>query len=576
MGVALIATLSLAAFSAADAPAWSCGYASLKVLNNFVTELFNDSVEPGTPREFLNPRTGWVFFALQGSPETRLYLDAQQEALLWRKNPDTGDQETMQRLTEGRHQVRVEGSSPHHMTIRTMPEIAYCYFPATPHITPFGPYDWAYVSRHVLPHVNTLITRGDQAPEEFEAWRREGRQWIANAPLPGLNQKTPPPADDVFAEWAKNPGVAQTGYAGMIVDEFLGASEGHYAVWTGAFQRLIALPEFNGKTFYAWSGQIFELPHGLAFCNTLMAKEHRFAWEVYLREEPTPDKAKERMMQRLQQSFLKWRNALPGVERRMMLTLGYLCAPPESLNTDPGVDYQVFLDLQFNLLANDPAFWNLYGLMEYSASYADEESLRWAHKLFRHYCIEGHREPLTQDPYRLPHLKNPDFVDGLKGWRVEKAEKKSIRSDAMKGFSWLQGRYPKTKNGDQFCVMKRSEKGSNWLHQTIKALEPGRLYSVKMISANLTQFDRQQTLGVHLEVQGAERIPAYCFQFAYPSCYDHATGPYNSQHPAWFNFHREVFSAAAPTAELVISDQGCAPGQEIAVNFVEVQPFHAP
>ncbi len=576
MGFVLIATLSLAAFSVADAPAWSGGYASLKVLNNFVTELASGTVETGKPVEFLNPRTGWVFMAARGTPETPVFLDDQKECILWRQNPETGNHEAMQQLAEGRHHVRVEGPSPIHMTIRTMPEIAYCYFPATPHITPYGPYDWAFVSHHALPHVNTLITRGGQAPEEFDTWRREGRQWLANAPLPGLSQKTAPPADDVFAEWAKNPGVLKPGYAGMIVDEFLGADEGHYAAWTGAFQRLIALPEFNGKTFYAWSGQIFDLPHGLAFCKTLMAKEHRFAWEVYLREEPAPDKAKERMMQRLQQSFVKWRNALPGVERHMMLTLGYLSAPPESLNCNPGVDYQVFLDMQFNLLANDPAFWNLYGLMEYSASYADEESLRWAHTLIRHYCIEGHREPLTQDPYRLPHLTNPDFVDGLKGWRVEKAEKKSIRSDGMKGFSWLQGRYPKTNDGDQFCVMKRSEKRPNRLRQTLAALEPGRLYSVKMVSADITRLGAQQTLGMHLEVQGAERIPAYCFQFAYPSCYDHASGPYNSQHPAWFNFHREVFRAAASTAELVISDQGCTPGQEIAFNFVEVQPFHAP
>jgi hypothetical protein len=260
----------------------------------------------------------------------------------------------------------------------------------------------------------------------------------------------------------------------------------------------------------------------------------------------------------------------------MMLTLVYLSAPPESLNTDPGVDYQVFMDMQFNLLANDPAFWNLYGLMEYSASYSDEESLRWAHKLFRHYCIEGHREPLTNDPYLLPHLKNPDFTEGLKGWKVEKAKRNSIRSEQQKGFSWLQGRYPKTKDGDQFCVMKRSEKGPNRLHQTIVCLEPGRLYSVKMISADLTQLDKQQTLGLQVGVEGAERIPVYSFQFAYPSCYDHTSGPFTSEHPAWFNFHREVFKAAASTAELVISDQGCTPGQESAVNFIEVQPFHAP
>ncbi|HPO16528.1 MAG TPA: hypothetical protein PLI09_24040 [Candidatus Hydrogenedentes bacterium] len=574
MGFALIATLILAIHSTPDTPQWPGEYASLKVLNNFVTELYSSSAEPGKQQEFLNPRTGWVFITSKGA--SPIFLDDRKEPVVWRQYPDSGDQEAMLHLKEGRHHFRVEGSSPVPITIRTMPELAYCYYPASPHIAPFGPYDWAFVSRHVLPHVNTLITGGGATPEEFEQWRCEGRQWIANASLPGLSQKTAPSADDVFAEWAKNAGVTQSGYAGMIVDEFLGSSKEHYAAWTSAFLRLIARPEFSEKTFYAWSITIFEQPQGLEFCKLLMNSGHRFAWEVYRREEQTLEKAKERLAQTLSQKFAEWRTALPGVEGRMMLTLGYLCAPPETLNLNPGVDYNVFMDMQFNLLANDPAFWNLYGVMEYSASYADEESLRWAHKLFRHYCIEGHRTPLTHDPYILDHLKNPDFAVGLKKWRVKAAEKGSIRPCEKKDFSWLQGRYPKTTIGDQFCVMKRSSKGQNRISQTIHDLEPGRLYSVKMISADLTQLDKQQTLGMHIEIKKAERFPAFSIQSAYPSCYNHTSGPYDCQHPAWFNFHREVFKAIGRSAKLVISDQGCVPGQEIAFNFIEVQPFHAP
>lgn len=574
MGFALIATLVLAIHSTPDTPQWPGEYASLKVLNNFVTELYNSSTEPGKQQEFLNPRTGWVFITSKGA--SPMFLDDWKEPVVCRQYLDSGDQEAMLHLKEGRHHFRLEGSSPVQIAIRTMPEIAYCYYPATPHIAPFGPYDWAFVSRYVLPHVNTLITCGGMAPEEFEQWRREGRQWIANSGLPGLSQKTAPAAEDVFAEWSKNIGVTQPGYAGMIVDEFLGSSKAHYAAWTAAFQRIIALPDFSGKTFYAWSGKIFELPHGLEFCTTLMTSGHRFAWEVYRREEPTQEEAKERLNRSLAQEFAEWRKALPGVETRMMFTLGYLCAPPETLNMNPGVDYHVFMDMQFNLLANDSVFWNLYGLMEYSASYADGESLRWAHQLFRHYCIEGHRTPLTHDPYLLPHLQNPDFTEGLKGWGVESAEKGSVDAGEQKGFSWLQGRYPKTKRGDQFCVMKRTEKGGNTVRQTIAALEPGRLYSVKMISADLTQLGKQQTLGVQMEVRGVERIPEHSFQFAYPSCYDHTSGPFTREHPAWFNFHREVFKAVDGSATLVISDQGCIPGQKIAFNFIEVQPFHAP
>ena len=68
-----------------------------------------------------------------------------------------------------------------------------------------------------------------------------------------------------------------------------------------------------------------------------------------------------------------------------------------------------------------PSFQDLYGLQEYLSSYADEELLRWAHQLFRHYCIEGKRTRFSDDPYLLPHLQNPDFANGLDGWQIEPA-----------------------------------------------------------------------------------------------------------------------------------------------------------
>jgi hypothetical protein len=152
----------------------------------------------------------------------------------------------------------------------------------------------------------------------------------------------------------------------------------------------------------------------------------------------------------------------------------------------------------------------------------------------------------------------------------------------MKGFSWLQGRYPKTASGDQFCWMKRSAEAPNRVCQTIQELQPGRLYSLKLISADLQQLDKKQELALATDIDGAERLDKYCFQFPYPSCYSHEVPPYNRSHPAHFNFHRVVFRPTGRTAELVISDwatpgdPGGPLGQETAFNFVEVQPFLEP
>jgi hypothetical protein len=581
-------------------PRWPGEYASLKVLNNFVTELLSARVgenghSPGSETRsgqsvfsFANPRSGWVFFSVSydrrnvALPAPRAILDDRPEPLVWRPNPDTGAFEAMRFLAIGEHRIQVEAESPGQLDVRTMPEIAFCYYPSSRHITAYPPYDWEYVERYVLPHVNTLITRSEVPQNEFDQWLGEGRQWISNAGLPGLASSEAPAVEDVYEYWASNLGVTQPGFGGMMVDEFLWSGVDHYRAWSDAVSRLNANASFRGKTFYAWCGDLFKQQPSLEFSRLLTELGYRFSWEKYLREEPTADRARRLMLREMQRPFAQWKKVMPGVERHTVMCLGYLCAPPETLNLNPGVDYHVFLDMQFQMLATEPTFWGLYGIMEYMAAYADEESIRWAHRLFRHYCIEGNRTPLTNDPYLLPHVRNPDFADELDEWRVEPAEKGSIDTKVMDGFSWLQGRYPKTAGGDRFCWMKRSAESPNRVRQTIRSLEPGRLYSLKLISADLTELDKKQTLVLAINIDGAELLDEYCFQFPYPSCYSHEVPPYNRTHPAYFNFHRVVFRPTGRTAELVISDWAASTdpggpfGQEIAFNFVEVQPFLEP
>ena len=564
-------------------PQWPEPYAGLKVRNNFVTELASVDLSLSEAHTFPNPRDGWVFFqapALDIPPKAS--LNEETASLVWRENPDTGQWEAMRKLSEGNHTLHVLESASGVLEIRTMPELAYCYFPATPHITPYGPYDWGYVRRHVLPHVNTLVTTSDSAPSEYPEWGKEGRQWIGNASLPGLTSDTAPPADEVYAIWAGMPGAHAPGYAGIIVDEFLWNSPAHYRAWTEAFRRLHQSPAFASRTFWAWCGDIHGHEPASEFRGLLPELGHRFAWERYLPEAPTRAEARCLLVQELRTPYLEWQTLQPGIAQSLTVCLGYLCAPPESLNRDPNVDYHVFLDTQFQMLATDPAFWNLSGLMEYSASYADEESLRYAHRLFRHYAIEGHRQPLSGAPYRLDHLSNPDFARGLEGWTVEAAEPGAVDTRTMDGYSFLQGRYPRTPQGDHFCWMKRSESAANRVRQTLRGLQPGQLYSLKLIAADLGQLDVPQTVSLNVQMAGADILGEFGLEHTYPSNYAHTVEPYNREHPAYFTLRRVVFRPAADTAGLTISDWGedgaaLGPaGRESTFNFIEVQPFLAP
>ena len=84
---------------------------------------------------------------------------------------------------------------------------------------------------------------------------------------------------------------------------------------------------------------------------------------------------------------------------------------------------------------NAPEFFGLYGLMVYKSTYAEEEAVRWCGRLFRHYCIEGHTDLLSERygfKYRLDHIQNGDFDDGLTGWTVSEAEKDKFRANMRK------------------------------------------------------------------------------------------------------------------------------------------------
>jgi hypothetical protein len=567
-------------------PGWPGEFSGLKVRNNFVTELAALTVPEGKEFifQFSNPRDGWVFLSLSGDLTPGANVSFLGESRTPRKEPSTCALEIMGLQKKGKLSVRITSGAGATLSVRTVPELAYTYYPCSPHIKEHGPLDWAFLERYVLPHINTIVTYSGASEEELTGWHREGRQWLVNTSLPGLTGP-PPKAEEVYRAWRNAPGLLDQRIGGLIVDEFTGASAEHYMAWNKALLLFaIDLGNSYNKVFYAFCGDLYKQKDegATAFCRNLARHGYRFVDEKYLRERPTEKEATEDLLWQLQISMRGWKEAYPGIESQLIYCLGDLTAPPESLNVDPSVDLKVYMDMQFHLLANDPTFWNLFGVMEYTSSYADEEIIRWAHRLFRHYCIEGSTERLTTDPYKLTHVKNPDFEEGLEGWQVEAAEKESVGAGAMEGLSWLEGRYPRVVQGDRYLRMTRNAKGPNRVSQTLVDLEPGRLYSLKLFSAAIQELDKPQRLSASIDLKGAERLDPWSFQSVFASCYSHTVGPYDASHPAYMNYHRVVFRPKEAIVELVLSDwtspteAGGPIGQELAFNFVEVQPFLEP
>jgi hypothetical protein len=131
--------------------------------------------------------------------------------------------------------------------------------------------------------------------------------------------------------------------------------------------------------------------------------------------------------------------------------------------------------------------------------------------------------------------------------------------------------------------MKRSSMGPNRVSQEVAKLQPGKLYSLKMFTIDYQDLiegrSERQKHAISIALDGVDVIPEKSFQHIFPNCYSIKLGPFDDQHKAWMNYHWRVFRPRGTTAKLTITDwashsePGGPIGQEIALNFIEVQPY---
>jgi hypothetical protein len=184
------------------------------------------------------------------------------------------------------------------------------------------------------------------------------------------------------------------------------------------------------------------------------------------------------------------------------------------LNACPNVDFRVFMDMQLQALATHPGWRGIYGVQNYLSSHMTEETVRWVSRLFRHYCIEGKTELLSEAQglkFHLNYIQSPDFEEGTFGyWDLSNA--RTMKAMIVPGFSWKQGRYDVDTHadiprGNNVLWMKRGKDKPNVLSQEIRNLERGKLYSVKLYAADYKDFAKKQSVNVSLNVEKADLLP---------------------------------------------------------------------
>ena len=588
-----------------ERPDWIKPYRNTKILNNLVAELLNvQATQVGPQKEytFTNPRNGWVLIvskaATPGAARVRVFVDDRKDPVIVHDGRG-GAHEAMRRLSAGPHTLRVQCDRAARATsliVRAIPELMVMTAlrkSGLPLLKCFGHYNMAYLERiGLLDCLNSIIQEDPVTENEpyLREWRRQGKRLLYHGSQGEFRKNYATSPEQVFDAWTVEKGLKEDGYDGVMQDEFSGMGHdgiGTYLYYAEAIRRLGNDPRFRDRVFFPWCMPMYHSEAAIEMLKAIGGVGYKWAEEKYLVEQATEESARAYMDHRLRENLLHYEALIPGSARHMIIALGFLSAPPETLNRNPAADFKVYMDMQMHLLATDPVFFGLCGIQWYHNAYADEEYVRWAAKLFRHYGLEGRTNRLTQDPYLSTHVQNPDFDRGTTGWTLQPAEEGAIDVGQSEGYGILQTRCrggDMAAAGDHFLVTRRSAKGPNRFTQKIRGLTPGRLYSVKEFTADYDELlqgkSTQTPHGVEILVDGAEMLPDRTFHQMFHSGWVGKTyGPFNKGNSLYVTYHRVIFRATVSEAQLIVSDwkgdtnPGGPIGRRLMHNFVEIQPY---
>jgi hypothetical protein len=516
--------------------------------------------------------------------------------------------EAMRLLTKGPHTITVISGGEariDELVVRSIPELIHSGLGFNPEIKSYGLYDMAFLKKDILPNITTLIVPNNIKLDQpvIEDWHHQGKKFVAEVGVNsqaktaeehaqfwnGFYDKAPFLDGIIINEFIVNRPVVEWA---VLTPERLARMEKErleYQTYAEAIKRMRADDRYKDKMLYAYIGgsgkKLNQEIIGTNLVRTIINSGYRIALERYLHEMSSP-KGSEDALNTFVDGVTDWETKEPGVKRQMIIAFGLFSMPPGGINKQPNVDYHVWMDQQMNMVANHPNLSDIAGIEWWTSLLADEETVRFVGKLYRHYAIEGKKEMLTRDPLFLTHIDNADFERGTNAWTLHPAEEGSIEAKSFPRYGRIEGRYmglgrPADPEhiGDAFLWMKRTKKGPNTFSQTIKDLQPGRLYSMKMFSCDYQdlvnpkarkQEEANKFIGT-VTLDGVEVDPKKSFAEVYSSSPE-------PKIPVWITYHWRVFRATNTTAKLTVSDwpETAAAdlpfGQEQTFNFIEIQP----
>ncbi len=544
-------------------------------LNNLVVEVLAEPLRAtaaGQRFSFSTARDGWVFIKVETNadePGLDVALPGDGTVI----TAATDRREAFRELPRGTHSILIRGvTSGGKIVVRSIAGVFNYPACASSQVPQNGKYDWDFHVKHVFPAVTTL--NGGSIPEEHRPdVRRMGLKWLAS-----VGTTSPKDAADLVARISANPGMTAPWYDGLTCDEQFFSQPG-LAYYTEAL-RLLENPE--NRLIYTWIVGKPGLPgvHTDFMSASLNASRGRgrLIFEAYCHSRPSEEDAVSYLRDRVVDTMERFNEYLPNAAAGTGIIFGnFNQIPIISLDVNPEVDFKYYLDMQLNLIANDPVFDGL-GVTGYWGSYYDDEELyRWSMRLLRHYCVEGNTEMLSKTygyTYSPGHLKNCDFVDGLEHWAADPVD--GLRAGSFAGYGKSsQGRWGAAGGtGDTFCVFTRGEGRPSTLSQAATGLTPGKVYTLQFVTADYKDMvagkvdPRQHGLKAVLDA-GAEVIADQSYVYVD----SRNSGRKENDGLVRINLHHIRFRAAAESVAITFTDADAEPGTETALNYIMLKPY---
>ena len=521
---------------------------------------------------FSAPRDGWVFISLSaGKSDTAVKLDGNAEPVI-RAVPGRPF-ETLRHVFPGDHMLELANTNGGKLIVNSIPEILINGYPHGPEFNRAEMRHRDYLENFYYPNITTIAHGYRMTPVQLKNLAGRGKE-LLNQTMHARGRTLYETPEELVKRFRVKPAGQ-----GRTFDEIYMGESRAVRIMTQALERLTDCP----APMYFWSSGVKFHINGLNAAYFSSIANHakgkgKFIFECYARTQDTEEKADIYLEDYLNESIRRAKQLMPDAEKYSLMVLGmYTNAGNYCTDTYAGPDVKAFWNKVFYKWANDPEFKDLAGVGLYAWANGNEESLRWAAKLIRHYVIEGNTEDLAAKygyHYLPGHLKNGDFTEGLAHWTA----KGSVKVVTVKnlGRQYQKRMWFPPSIGDTACLFTRSDKSPNTLTARIGGLTPGKQYVLRYLLVDNADIKAKKPSGkkilMRAKLDGAKNITASSPVAKY-------LAPDGVNIRGYVNNVAVVFKAEKPEVDLTFSDwaedtaPGAPVGQEILLNKVGVTPY---